>query len=65
MKQPGIRVEKMSVRLRGVTARQAEHRAASIAREVAQKLAADPRLAGTTALDRLEVRVPARPGRRA
>lgn len=62
MKQPGIHIEKISVRLSGVTARQAGQRAASIAREVARTLAADPRLRsrGTTAIDKLAIRLPAR-----
>jgi len=60
MKPARIRVGKISVRLRGVTAREAEQRAASIAREVARALAADQRLAGrrTTNIDRLELRLP-------
>ena len=49
MKPAGIRVGKISVRLRGVTAR-----------EVARALVADQRLAGrrTTTIDRLELRLP-------
>jgi hypothetical protein len=59
MNRGGVRIGKMSLRLRGVTAQEARLRADSIAREVARAVAAESALpsAGKSHTGRLSVRL--------
>jgi hypothetical protein len=61
MNSGGIRIGKLSLRLRGVTPQQARERGGAVAREVAQAIAGErARMApGKTDIARISVRMPA------
>ena len=59
MNSGGIRIGKVTLRLRGVKPAQAEERAGSIAREIARRLAAPGALpAGQSEIPSLSLRLP-------
>jgi len=60
MKAGGIRIDKISLRMRGVRPREAERRAGDIAREIARSLSAPGALpAGQTEIPSMTLRVKA------